>query len=90
MKMFILTGADGKAFQSPAKGLFGGNRRTKVYGLMDCKTAGRYIAAGTYQKSRVFFADEATALAAGYRPCASCMPGRASALSSGAMGPAGN
>jgi methylphosphotriester-DNA--protein-cysteine methyltransferase len=22
----------------------------------------------------VFFADEATAIAAGYRPCASCMP----------------
>ncbi|MEO7131789.1 MAG: Ada metal-binding domain-containing protein [Dermatophilaceae bacterium] len=24
---------------------------------------------------RVFFADEATAVAAGYRPCAVCLPG---------------
>jgi hypothetical protein len=27
-----------------------------------------------YAKRRVFFADEATAIAAGYRPCAVCMP----------------
>ena len=25
-------------------------------------------------KQRVFFADEATAIAAGYRPCANCLP----------------
>jgi methylphosphotriester-DNA--protein-cysteine methyltransferase len=25
-------------------------------------------------RHRVFFADEATAIAAGYRPCARCMP----------------
>ena len=84
MKTFTLISADGKPFQSSTKGTFGGNRRTKVYGLMDCKTAGRYLAAGTYQKNRVFFADEAMALSAGYRPCASCLPGRASALASGA------
>ncbi len=84
MKTFTLIGVDGKPFQSSSKGTLGGNIRTKVYGLMECKTAGRYLAAGTYQKSRVFFADEATALSAGYRPCASCLPGRASALASGA------
>ncbi len=28
---------------------------------------------GTYQKIRVFFKDEATAIAAGYRPCGCCM-----------------
>ncbi|MFZ0423218.1 MAG: Ada metal-binding domain-containing protein [Xanthobacteraceae bacterium] len=27
----------------------------------------------TYQQHRVFFADEASALAAGFRPCARCM-----------------
>ncbi|MFN3889954.1 MAG: Ada metal-binding domain-containing protein [Beijerinckiaceae bacterium] len=80
MKTFTLVGADGKPYASPGKGEFGGNRRTKVYGLLTCKAAGRYLAAGTYQKSRVFFADEATALAAGYRPCGSCMPGRAGEL----------
>jgi methylphosphotriester-DNA--protein-cysteine methyltransferase len=90
MKMFTLTGADGKPFQSAAKGTFGGNRRTKVYGLMECKTAGRYLAAGTYQKNRVFFADEATALSAGYRPCASCLPGRAATLHTGAERRAAN
>ena len=82
MKAFTLVGADGKTYDSPVKGEFGGNRRTKVYGRMTCKTAGRYLAAGTYQRSRVFFADEATALAAGYRPCGSCMPGRGDELAS--------
>jgi hypothetical protein len=90
MKTFTLIGADGKPFQSSNRGTFGGNRRSKVYGLMECRTAGRYLAAGTYQKNRVFFADEATALSAGYRPCASCLPGRASALASGAPAPVTN
>lgn len=80
MKTFTLAGADGQPHSSPVKGAFGGNRRSKVYGLMNCRAASRYLAAGTYQKNRVFFADEATALAAGYRPCGSCMPGRAAAL----------
>lgn len=43
---------------------------------MDCRSALRWIAKGYYVKHRVFFADEATAVAAGYRPCATCMPGR--------------
>ncbi|MCW2891468.1 MAG: hypothetical protein JWO75_957, partial [Actinomycetia bacterium] len=30
------------------------------------------IARGGYARRRVFFADEATAVAAGYRPCAAC------------------
>lgn len=85
MKRFTLIGADGKPFSSPVKGALGGNRRTRVYGHMDCKAAGRSLAAGTYQKSRVFFADEATALAAGYRPCGSCMRGRAAEFASGAF-----
>jgi methylphosphotriester-DNA--protein-cysteine methyltransferase len=34
------------------------------------------VAAGHYARHRVFFADEATAIAAGYRPCARCLPGR--------------
>jgi hypothetical protein len=29
---------------------------------------------GGYRENRVFFADEATAIAAGYRPCAVCLP----------------
>src|SRR5207245_1866531 len=37
-------------------------------------TALRAIARGGYVKNRVFFADEQTAIAAGYRPCAACLP----------------
>jgi hypothetical protein len=36
--------------------------------------ARRAIEAGGYVTSRVFFADEQTAVAAGYRPCAVCLP----------------
>ena len=34
----------------------------------------RSIERGGYVAHRVFFADEATAVAAGYRPCARCLP----------------
>jgi len=87
VKLFALIGADGAPFSSPVPGLLGGHRRTRVYGRLDCKTAARHLARGTYQKNRVFFADEATALAAGYRPCGACLPGRAAALAAGKAPP---
>ncbi|MFD0515496.1 Ada metal-binding domain-containing protein [Streptomyces aureus] len=34
----------------------------------------RAISRGHYVKHRVFFPDEATAVAAGFRPCAVCLP----------------
>ena len=80
MKLFTLTGPDGTPFLSGARGTLGGHRRNRVYGRLDCKTAARYLARGSYQKNRVFFADEASALVAGYRPCSHCLPGRAQAL----------
>jgi methylphosphotriester-DNA--protein-cysteine methyltransferase len=46
----------------------------RIYGRLDCPSARRHIAAGHYVPHRVFFADEATAVAAGYRPCARCLP----------------
>ena len=52
----------------------GGHRGTRIYGRLDCPSALRAIARGGYVKHRVFFADEAAAVAAGYRPCARCMP----------------
>jgi methylphosphotriester-DNA--protein-cysteine methyltransferase len=73
---YTLLGADGKPYQSEAKGQLGGHRRTKIYGWLDCPSALRAIASGGYTRHRVFFADEATAIAAGYRPCAACCPGR--------------
>jgi hypothetical protein len=72
--MFTLVGSDGEPCRSPEPGRLGGNKRSKTYGRLDCKAAARYLARGTYQKNRVFFADEATAIAAGYRACRTCMP----------------
>jgi len=41
---------------------------------LDCPAALRAIAKGGYVKNRVFFADEVTAVAAGFRPCGACLP----------------
>ncbi|QWC91209.1 Ada metal-binding domain-containing protein [Cupriavidus metallidurans] len=73
-KTFMLMGPDGKPYSSAMPGIFGGHRDSKLYGRMDCRAALQAIARGGYVKHRVFFADEATAIAAGYRPCAICMP----------------
>jgi methylphosphotriester-DNA--protein-cysteine methyltransferase len=54
----------------------GGHRRTKIYGRLDCRAAQQAIARGGYVKQRVFFLDEPTAVSAGYRPCAVCLPKR--------------
>lgn len=70
----MLMGPDGKPYSSAMPGIFGGHRGGKLYGRMDCRAALQAIAHGGYVKHRVFFADEATAIAAGYRPCAVCMP----------------
>lgn len=75
MKMYKLLGADGKEYLSETPGTFGGNGKLKIYGRLDCPSALSTIRRfpGTYEKSRVFFADEKTALAAGYRPCGNCL-----------------
>jgi methylated-DNA-[protein]-cysteine S-methyltransferase len=75
-RTWTLVGADGKPYESATPGTLGGHRRSKGYGRLDCPAALRWIAKGHYVKHRVFFADEATAAAAGYRPCAVCMPER--------------
>jgi methylphosphotriester-DNA--protein-cysteine methyltransferase len=69
-----LLGADGRPYLSDVKGQWGGHRAAKIYGRLDCPSALRAIARGGYARQRVFFADEATAIAAGYRPCARCCP----------------
>jgi methylphosphotriester-DNA--protein-cysteine methyltransferase len=73
---YVLLGADGRAYESDVKGQWGGHRGLRIYGRLDCPSARRAIARGGYVRHRVFFADEATARAAGYRPCATCCPGR--------------
>ena len=75
MKTYKLLGADGRIYESELPGEYGGNGKLKIYGRLDCGSAlssmKRYP--GEYQKHRVFFADEKTALAAGYRPCGNCL-----------------
>ena len=73
-RTYTLIGRDGRPYDSLTPGTLGGHRRNKVYGRLDCAGALRWIAKGKYVNHRVFFADERTAIAAGYRPCARCMP----------------
>ena len=71
---YTLLGADRRPYQSPTPGALGGHRRSRLYGRLDCAAARRAIARGGYVKNRVFFADEKTAVSAGFRPCAVCLP----------------
>jgi hypothetical protein len=72
-RTWTLLDAGGRPYESPRPGILGGHRRGRIYGRLDCPAARRAIARGGYVAHRVFFADEATAVAAGYRPCAVCM-----------------
>jgi hypothetical protein len=73
-RRYRLIGADGQPYDSDRPGRLGGHRRSRIYGRLDCPAALRAIARGGYVAHRVFFADEADAVAAGYRPCAVCLP----------------
>ncbi|GAB6903945.1 metal-binding protein [Kineosporia succinea] len=78
--VYTLLGADGRLYRSAVPGLLGGHRRLKVYGRLDCPSALRAVAncrsgqKGGYVRHRVFFASEAVAIGAGYRPCGACLP----------------
>lgn len=72
--MYALLGADGLQYRSATPGTFGGHRRGRLYGRLDCPSALRALTRGRYVAHRVFFADETTAITAGYRPCAVCLP----------------
>jgi hypothetical protein len=74
MTTYTLLGADGKPYASPVPGTLGGHRGMRIYGRLDCPSALRAIARGGYVGNRVFFADEPAAIAAGFRPCHSCLP----------------
>ena len=73
MKEYKLIGKDRKPYMSSEPGTMGGHRKLKIYGRLDCPSALRFIAKGQYVEHRVIFADEETAIAAGYRPCGICM-----------------
>jgi hypothetical protein len=73
VKTYTLLGADGEPYTSTEKGLLGGHARTRVYGRMDCPVALSLLRRGFGPRHRVFFADEAVAIAAGFRPCGACL-----------------
>ncbi|MGL4860156.1 MAG: Ada metal-binding domain-containing protein [Enterobacteriaceae bacterium] len=70
---WILLDHNGHLFTSLVPGQLGGHRKNKIYGHMNCPAALRALAKGHYAQHRVFFLDEKTALAAGFRPCGTCM-----------------
>jgi hypothetical protein len=73
VKRYRLIGGDGEPYESETKGRLGGHARTRVYGRLDCPVALSLLRRGVQPRHRVFFADEATAIAAGFRPCGACM-----------------
>ena len=73
IKQYKLIGKNRKEYFFDIPGTLGGHRKLKIYGKLDCPSALRHIAKGNYVKHRVFFSDEETAIAAGYRPCGICM-----------------
>jgi hypothetical protein len=73
-KTYTLIGPNGIPYPSAEPGSLGGHRGSRIYGRLDCRTALQAIARGGYVQHRVFFLDERTALAAGYRPCSVCLP----------------
>ncbi len=73
-KLYRLLGADGREVVSEVPGELGGHSGTRVYGRLDCPVALSLIRRGfDVRRTRVFFADEETAVAAGFRPCGACM-----------------
>lgn len=72
-KLYKLINEQGKEYLSNIPGTLGGNKRLKIYGRLDCRSANRWIKKGYYIDDRVFFQNEEIAIKAGYRPCAVCM-----------------
>ena len=73
MKLYKLMGPDGKIYLSQTPGIYGGyNGKEKIYGLLNCKSALKWISKGFYVDKRVFFKNEVDAVLAGFRPCAVC------------------
>lgn len=72
-RKYTLLGTNG-FYESDTPGELGGHRRSKIYGQLNCPCALRAIAKGGYVTNRVFFRDERSARACGYRPCAVCLP----------------
>lgn len=85
--LYHLTGPDGNTFESAKKGFLGGQynhyhgeyyspKNKNLYGRLDCPSALRALEQPTrdcFAAHRVFFRSEDDAIAAGFRPCHSCL-----------------
>lgn len=76
MKTYTLLNTHRKPYRSLRPGALGGNRASRIYGRLDCPAALRALDNRGYVDNRVFFADEPTARASGFRPCGACLPER--------------
>ncbi|MGE4233032.1 MAG: Ada metal-binding domain-containing protein [Bacteriovoracia bacterium] len=74
-KPYLLLGPRLEFYESHTPGQFGGYWRgkDKIYGKLNCASALMWIKKGHYTNYRVFFATEADAISAGFRPCKKCM-----------------
>jgi len=72
-KQYKLLDENGKEYISNEPGTLGGNSKLKIYGHLDCPSVFCNPTRSRYAQYRVFFKDEKTAIAAGYRPCYVCM-----------------
>lgn len=73
IKSYRLLSADGSTYESDTPGNLGGYAPLRIYGRLDCWSANKHLRKGGYAQHRVFFADEDTAIASGYRPCGHCL-----------------
>lgn len=73
VKTYIILKPDGrggiKIIESRIPGLFGGYKKDKILGRLDCKSGMRMK-----KENRVFFHSFEDAIACGYRPCKNCKP----------------
>jgi hypothetical protein len=55
-RTYTLIDRNGHSCASATPGALGGHRRGKIYGVLNCPGARRWIARGHYKKHRGFFA----------------------------------
>ena len=63
-----LGSSDLRALIRAGKIRFGGNRRLKIYGTLQCSSGKKMK-----RENMVFFSSKKAAVASGYRPCGHCM-----------------
>ena len=73
-KKYKLTDGEGKEYLSYEQGSFCGNRRTKIFGKLDCSYENNWFTNLFVYDDKVYFASVEDALSAGFKPCRFCMP----------------